>query len=1215
MHNSQQIDEIFYVSSLHNTHDDFWLVPYDAAYLCFACAIENLEDHGLLIIRKKKIASHLLTAVVQDKNIWNVLSNHEEVGLHVSSMLVHMLSISKDDEFSKILNEFCFVVVIKSNPDCLNRVVNDILLSKSLISEGNSNECIINLLCRIIENFPTVILALYKDQNFYAKEIVCFAINYRKGNIWFLVRLILKHSTEEQLSLFPQTIVNDLLLALIDCMNTNNSLVLLQCVQFLSESKYLSISLKSNENSKYTSARQSVIEALKKMLLSSDENIQINAIQCILSACKHDTNTCLRSLMLEKGLAEFFLELLSSTKHQVLSGTLYVLQQLVEVDKFSTTGYLLYGFAPVVSAIKRLQEDLLQDVFYNGILLFHSMLTKITSSELLSLTESQITDVFTILKFSITKNNEKIKFKAVSCFQLYTFKSELFCDLAMEHSFKLIEIIFIFIETELLNFHVNHNHLDFACDTYKIVMQLALKLQLKAKVMTNHLQESLDLIYFYVDKYCVPEAISKFLPLKNIEFKSIFYEMLLVVLELDVQRGENLARKLAETAFLQNVYEVKVTIRNFSNSLDIITGKLLFYLCMSVEKDSLESDLKEKLLSCFISFDISFDDWKFLLSNQDHSFGKDLESVTNARISILGLLAYSHLAGRCFTSLSILLPYLQALALSKSLLDRLPILGKRFLIYLWCQSEKISFPVNQLFIQAQKNMLELCLQNIEVTNIFITCLPILIWSLKLDVDLIKKKITKIYLQKISDSIESFDSLLLQIQQANQQTAFLEVLLNILLDCKDILIIDLCLFLFLELSKMLTEEELSKLKCSIRMVLLINENSLAYENISVIFKCLNNVEAYEKSCMITEENVKLFCRALKYASENLIPNLQLQVLNFISIVLTKASEFCDSRVVLLLLKNASIIEQFESKVFTRFDLFNIPEKNSLVNELSAVSIIILSKLIESVERLILVPKSFQVMKSTFICGLMDHRVTIIQISLLYFWREYFKTNSKSKLVQFIIKCDNNFITVMLLPQDLHLLCIALQNLVYHEDLNARELAIDCIEQIQNKYCEKNFFFCSPWSETILDVILEKLLEKPTESSMVCLLILYVKEKQVNQKILDIVVELIKDIKNTNHELSFLNKLFNLIESSVSHITDISILRNIRSKLKEVNLSQFNKISSYNTSNVIKKVEFKFFAGVVLSHLLHESDCKSQFQKTYLTLDKCISIIEEELSLES
>ena len=1206
---SQTTDQILYASTKHNTHDDFWLIPCDASFFCFACAIENLEDPKLLIIRKKRIASHFLTAIIQNKNIWKVLSNNHEVVLHVIGLLVQMLAVINDDEFCKLLSECCLVFVRKSNPDYANNIVSNLLVSKSMLSDNGSHcEHLIGLFCQIIELFPTVIYVLFNEQALHVKSIIKFAISYKQDSIWHLISLILKHSTEDQLKELPQTLVKDLLITLIDCMNNLNSVVLVECVRFLSESKYLSISLKTHECSKYTSARQSVIEAIKKMLLSPDDNIQINAIQCLTSVCRYDTNSSIRNIMLEKGLTEFLLELLSSTKQQVVSETLCALQQLIEVEKFSTMGHLLYCFAPVVSAIKRLEDHPLHEIFYNGVMLFHSMLNKITSSELLSITENQISDVFDLFKISLMKSNENIRFLAVSCFQLYMFKSEAFSLLAFEQSFKLIEIIFLFIETDFLILHVSKSHIQFACNAYKIVMLLARKLQVKVQSLVNNSKDAsfVDLIFFYVDKNCIPEAISKFLPSKSFDFESIFYEMLLVVLELDLQKGEELARKLAQAAFLRNVHEFKVVSRKSSKQLDIIAAKLLFYLCLSVEKDSLENELKENLFKCFVTFDIAFSDWKFLLNkHSSNSFRKDLEFVTNARISILALLTYSHAAGQCFTSILVLHPYLQGLASSKSLLDTLPTLGKRFLIYLWCQVNELSFPTNQHFAQAQKNMMELCLISINVTNIFFTCLPLLIWSLKLDVDAVKQKITRIYLQKISDKVETVDSLLLQVQHANQQTKFVDVLLNVLSDCKDLSIIEHSLFLFFELSKCLKEDELSKLKCSIRMILLINENSLAYYNISVIFKCLNFVEANDMSCSVSEENLKLFCRSLKYASDNLTPRLQLQVLNFISIVLTKASEFFDSRVIFLLLKNISVLEEFESNVFTKFDLLCISKSSALAEEVNAVSILILSKLIDSVEKLAASPKPLRVLKCVFIEGLMCHQLIIIQASLLNFWREFFKTNCRSKLVQLITKCNSDLVNTTITPQDLHFVCIGLQNFVYHQNLIVRELAIDCIEQLQIKFSEKSLFFRSPWSGIILTVVLEKIL-KPNEASMVCLLTLFVKEKQFNQQIIEAVVELSKDINN--HELSFINEVLHLIEIVCPRINNISILCDIRRKLKEVDKSRFK------TPNNHKKIEFQVFRGVVLSRA-QDYDIMSRFQKTFLTLEKTISLIEGELSTES
>ena len=1192
--NSSQCHSLSFVSSQHNTHDESWLLPgVTSTFFCFACTIEGLEDKSILKIRKKKIAAELLQVLLVNKNIGKIIASKQDVYFHLLNLFVNLLSVSVDQEFSDMVNQCCLLTVKETNPLHAARIIIENVIKRKGFSE---NLYFVKLLCSLLQLTPSISDELFKKNGIHIEEIIQTTSTSNNNNLiylWNLISLILDSGLKNSNNHIPKDVVQLILVNGLDVINTSSvsgvEIHILHCLQCFSESKHFRAVLYDHECSKLTSNTQSIVEVLKKMLLSNKEDLELNAVRCISSICdphyeaasETPVLSSLVSLVLERGLSEFLLELLASAGETVVVELFKCLCKLTYSKSFCKMGHMVYGFSAIIKAIVKVESSSNLEAFCQGIILLQAMLAKEIFLDHRNHLPKQNNDILNILNIGFSKPLSKLKYILVSCFCVYLNHVQCLTVTDYETCFNLIESMFSYVEKDvnIITSNVDKNLIEFIVHTYECVYKMTQIIckettkseknratqettkssgssQLSQCLDNNVLNTIADNIYYLCDKYLIPQAVMKFLPLKNLQFQSVFYRTLLSIIELSQQKGKLLAFKAAESSFIKMIFDFKVLASRTGKDINEILAKLLLYLCLAAETYLFNDWLQECLMGWFTKFNIPFNEWKFLLIKSSLSDQMTNDYLSEARSCVFALLAYSHNAGTPLISITVLKSHLENFAESKESLLSLPILGKRYFLYLWCQIESLQLNNNFSDIASKHvvNMLEA--ESERVNILYMNTEHILIWILKNNISLqLKISFFELFFDnfvKQNECPDKFKILVTNLTSHGLVCKFVEVLLSSLGGCSNNMIIEELVSAFIISLNSVNSMDLEYFKTCIYKSFMVGGSAMEHFHTAALFKCSTDLQV---ACgrEINDDDLKLFCKSLSMISEHCAPSLKFQLLRYISIVIIKSVKTCNAKPSSVILGKTGLILDFETSVFTNRNFIMNSQSSCLLENINAVIIIIVAELLSGFQLLAVFSNDvIKVQIDVFIDALACPIVPVIQIATLLFWKKVFELKFQSPLIEFIDDSGNTYIITQ---RDICLIYIALQNLCYNPKDLIREGAVDCLCTLIDNLSSPDFLFNQPWTKTLICICLEKLSFEGKDIASLKLLSVHIKYKETcDEATYNVTMKMLKQcMEEHNIHAKAVFEIIQLAEVVIKVYVgniDYSILKELKAFLKSL-----------------------------------------------------------------
>ncbi|XP_066918206.1 meiosis inhibitor protein 1-like isoform X1 [Clytia hemisphaerica] len=1225
-------ENIPYVTTKHNSHDSFWLLPgVSTSLFCFGCAIENLEDKSVLNYRKKHILTDLLEILLTNKTIWQLFASKNTIYRHVITILLNILIENSDKEMGELSSELCLLMTKRTSPEKTAPLIMDQLLIKS---KSLPNPSFMTFLKTLITAVPSVVLSLCDNKALFVNELLQF-ISTCKNDMhqlsWSLLASILTAVVSEQIPL-SQNVLKQILKTIVDSNSTSitTDIEIMKCLQPYLNIKSAQTLLLEHESSHFTTVSNSVLEFIKKMLLCSSEECKRIAISCLTDIARIDgidsSNnqdaefSSLLNFIIQKGITEYLLELLSSSQSAVLCQLFQCLEKLSHSKKFHSLGHMVYGFSAILKAVHSTDD---RACCMQGLVLIDLILEGRSTEEVkTNVTESQIDELINLVKKCFTSSDDKIKSSAFRCLCTFLQSSKTISSANHEKILNLFELSFQYMEREIstsLNSQLKQYQIDLVSYTYKSVLILLHHISNKEitssassidqQSQSEHTKTITDLLFFMCDKYFIPQAVLKFLPRRDLKFQEIFYQMILHIMELDVTKGEMLAKKMCESSFISLVYDFKVVAARLSNDpkLTSVLGKLLMYLCMAIDRSNVHQSFDENLLNNITHFNTPIQEWRQLLEDNDST--EDYKS--SQRTVLLILLACSHMAGCILIPLPVLQPFLERTAMNPTLLFSFTTLGKRYFLYLCCQvdmcntqqSSQSNSTYHKLIWQIftdQKEHLELLFHN---SNLFLA------WLLRMN---IPNKIFQSFIERhfASSDLDS-SNLTTALDQSSTLFIFVERSIKQFSSFNNETVqTNLSCYLESLLSNNIGHERYGYLKHLIHKGLLFTEE-FNHVVIAVFIKLLNTISTHSDS-QISDEELKLFCRIIEYIREDAVPTLLIEALKYSYLILTRSIKLQDMKPISIAVKNNTIFSTFSKLFFNNEKVLQTSKTTLLLERLYSSIVLMTSQLMLCSHMFATKPPNPTVVNKTLLIELFScTNLPILQLSLTKFWNYIFQLGDQNDMIRFLDSENNE---CNLSENDYQLLLIILENIVGHQEPLLGYGAVYCLlSMIKNLPVTRDYFFSSPWTQILYDTHCDSTSET-TNALMVTLHHLSVYNKETSplnnaQNALDSLANTTQIMEKPESQklgaelvLVLLNYVREILDQYL-HQMEYDHLKRFKGDLK--NLDKFWKSRETQTS-----LEFIDIFGLFFSSDVRSIDVSSSIIEMRKLLEKRITEIDDD-----
>ena len=1111
-HSSESIP---YVTAKHSKHDSFWLLPgVSSSFFCFGCAIENVENPKVLNYQKKHILTDLLEILLHNKTIWQLFATKTEIHLHVVTLLLTILIENDDSDLCELCSELCLLITKKTSPERTATVVVDRFMLKLKSFANASFLCFLKELINVV---PVIAVNVCDNKAMFVVELLNFISTCKTEfqlAAWSLLSACLKAVVTEEITL-SQNLLKHMLKTFTE---TNVSILavdieILRCLQsFIHIEKALGILLQ-HECSHLTVQTNSVLEHIKKMLLCSSEDGKKVAITCLTDITKKDVEdlstgqetefSSLLNLILQRGMTEYLLELLSSTNSTVIYELFQCLETLSNSKRFHSLGHMVYGFSSVIKAVHNTENTAccikglqLIDIILKGRLVS-------SSGEKTNITTAQINELMNLIKQCLDCPDEKVKAISTHCLVSFLRSSKsISTDVYMKLT-TLLEVIFVFIErdvTSSLNSQMKPCQAELVANAYELILLFANHItstnvdDTRTKTQQsfntdptndNNQQEELSLkaieqLFFLCDRYFIAQASLKFLPRRDVKFQSVFYRMVLSVIELDIAKGQMMAKKMSESTFIAKIYEFKIVVARISvkePELSKVLGKLLLYLCMAIDESNEHNQFDENVLDSIVQFNIPLQEWRLCFGADDQMSS---EYVTTQWTVMLILLGCTHIGGHILIPLPTLQPFVEQLASDPTSLLSLNILGKRFYVYLCCQ---LDISRQQGTAMPGSVYRKLCTQ-IMASNL--DCLPLLFygssnflaWTLHLNIpNSVFQSFLELYFNRMIDT----DGLSNAFQRNNCLFMFVERAIKIFSSLtNEETQFNLSSFLETVLNGIPTERH-GYLKHLIHKSLMFTEE-FNHGVITVYARLLNTLCFRSSLCAdsccsvsVSEDDLKLFCRVLTYIRCDTVPTLLIETLKFCYLILANSIRAQDVKPITIAMKDDSLLATLSTLFFNNEEKArqSVSGKTTMMAErLYAAIVLMATQLIHCCQMFAVESPalSLSLLKESVAMDLFAcNHLPILQLALISFWSCLLQV-PYSKIVTFTHQQqqqqqkddDGNSLST----NDYDLLIIILQNLSVHQEAILRQHAASCCRiLVKESLTSARQFFASPWTRVM------------------------------------------------------------------------------------------------------------------------------------------------------
>lgn len=346
--------------------------------VCVACLVELLENPEVLHLRKRKALREVVFLLSNNQHILELLCQNTRITSHLCSTIMHLLS-SENELLMNTAIEALDLTTVKLRSEILAEEIVDKLQTQILqVNNMKKSYPFALALGRLLKSIPALSLVIAKDlprlMDYFLSNILFPEDNIKAAYLFVLAQICSKEDAlNGALSFQVKEKICKQTCALVACgISTDVQTNALGVLKLLStQSDVLNTALKSDNKGSCA-----LLESLKKLMLSTNEAIQIGAIQCVTQILRNnpEDNTYTK-IFLTSGICEILLEDLESSNDIVLGSVFCSLDHLVRTQIFYSEGYSVYGIESVIFGVSKAIKLKNLEIIRQGIRVLSFMLS------------------------------------------------------------------------------------------------------------------------------------------------------------------------------------------------------------------------------------------------------------------------------------------------------------------------------------------------------------------------------------------------------------------------------------------------------------------------------------------------------------------------------------------------------------------------------------------------------------------------------------------------------------------------------------------------------------------------------------------------------------------------------------------------------------------------------------------------------------------------
>ena len=348
-------NSLAFFTANHSKHDSLWRMTGESiSVVCVACLVELLETSDARHIRKRKALREVIFLLSRDHKLSDLLSQNTKVAIHLCGILIELLATNND-----LLTDAAIegLVIVATKHCSENQMVEIVEKLESTIIELNNvrkSHPYVAVLGRLLNSTPALSRIAATNSvflDYVVSNVSLFEDKIQLALVFLVLQICASNICLEGLNLqIKQRICKEICAVLCSSSNSEvqtNSLGVLKC--FSKHRDVLNCVLLTPSLAK---GNCSMLEGLKKLLLSSHVAIQAGGIQCISEILRNDSqDSTYTSAFLKSGIGEMLLEDLETSSDIILGSAFCCLDRIVRSEIFYSDGYAAYGIESFILGV------------------------------------------------------------------------------------------------------------------------------------------------------------------------------------------------------------------------------------------------------------------------------------------------------------------------------------------------------------------------------------------------------------------------------------------------------------------------------------------------------------------------------------------------------------------------------------------------------------------------------------------------------------------------------------------------------------------------------------------------------------------------------------------------------------------------------------------------------------------------------------------------
>ncbi|XP_060761178.1 meiosis inhibitor protein 1-like [Neoarius graeffei] len=344
---------------IHHRHDPRWSARHEGGAwvglrVCVACVIELMDSQDVSVVRKSVALTGVGELLKTEGVMREILQQDERVCVHFTSALLKMMQCVEDPStLDKAIQVLVQLLLELKTEKLVQHVMNEV---QTQLCDVKWFLVCVTFLGKLLDAVPAVAHML-ATTHLSVLECVCAraasADEELKAAVCYMFRGV--WDSEVALHSLPDTLRDSVCVLLLQTLthacshqlivNCFGLLLLMLC------SEETVCFLMNREETQHPELQHcSLPLILKRLLLSSDESLQVASVQCVCAVLNHSTQYCI--CFIHNDIPEFLFERLSSSNDVLLWRVYSCVLLLCEDPLFFSQGHSIYGIESLVRSLK-----------------------------------------------------------------------------------------------------------------------------------------------------------------------------------------------------------------------------------------------------------------------------------------------------------------------------------------------------------------------------------------------------------------------------------------------------------------------------------------------------------------------------------------------------------------------------------------------------------------------------------------------------------------------------------------------------------------------------------------------------------------------------------------------------------------------------------------------------------------------------------------------